>query len=63
MKPSQRNWGTVEALGVASIVEAATGCVYNLQQDMKGRWHVWDVPAVEIDESDPIARELEPDLT
>jgi len=62
MKPSQRHWGTVEALGIASIIEAATGCVYNVEQDMKGRWHVWDVPAVEPDPSDPIARELEPDL-
>jgi hypothetical protein len=62
MKLLERNWGTVEALGVASIIEAATGCVYNVEQDMKGRWHVWGVPAVEPDETDPIARELEPDF-
>ena len=62
MKPSERNWGTVEALGIASIIEAATGCVYNLEQDMKGRWHVWAASALEPDESDHIARELEPDL-
>ena len=62
MKPSQRNWGTVEALGIASIIESATGCVYNLEQDMKGRWHVWGAPATELDHSDHVARELEPDL-
>jgi hypothetical protein len=63
MKPVQRNWGTVEALGIASIIEAAMGRVYNVEQDLKGRWHVWDSPACEPDHSDRIARELEPDLT
>lgn len=62
MKPSQRSWGTIEALGIASIIEAAAGCVYNVERDMKGRWHVWDVPAIDRDESDHVARELEPDL-
>ena len=62
MKPSQRIWGTVEALGIAAIIETATGCVYKVEQDMKGRWHVWDAPAMEADESDHVARELEPDL-
>ena len=61
MKPSQRAWVTNEALGIASIFEVVTGCVYNLDQDIKGRWHVWSAPAMEPDHSDHVARQLEPE--
>lgn len=59
MKPSQRDWGTNEALGLASIIEVVTGNAYNLEQDIKGRWHVWAAPATEPDHSDHVARHLE----
>jgi hypothetical protein len=62
MKPSHRQFGTVEALGIASIIETATGSSYNVEQDMKGRWHVWAAPATQPDPSDHIARHLEPDV-
>ena len=62
MKPSHRQLGTVEALGIASILETATGSVYSVEQDMKGRWHVWAAPASEPDSSDHIARQLESDV-
>lgn len=62
MKPVQRNWATVEALGIASIIESATTGVFNIEQDLKGRWHVWASPATERDHSDQVARQLEPDL-
>ena len=61
MKPSERAWGTNEALGIASILEAVSGSVYNIDQDLKGRWHVWSAPATEPDHSDHLARQLEPD--
>jgi hypothetical protein len=62
MKPLHRQLGTVEALGIASILETATGSVYNVERDMKGRWHVWAAPTSEADLSDQIARQLEPDV-
>src|SRR4051812_47499733 len=62
MKPSHRQFRTVEALGIASIIETATGSSYNVEQDLKGRWHVWAAPPTQADTSDHIARHLEPDL-
>ena len=62
MKLSHRQFGTNEALGIASIIESATGSVYNIEQDIKGRWHVWAAPSGEPDHSDHIARELESDV-
>jgi hypothetical protein len=61
MKP-YRQLGTVEPLGIASIIETATGPVYHVEQDLKGRWHVWAAPATEPDCSDHIVRQLEPDV-
>lgn len=62
MKLSHRQFGTNEALGIASIIESATGSVFKVEQDIKGRWHVWAAPAGEADYSDHISRQLEPDL-
>jgi hypothetical protein len=62
MKTSQREWGTNEALGIASIIEAATRGGYSLDQDLKGRWHVWLTPMDSPDSYDAIARQLEADV-
>jgi hypothetical protein len=62
MKFAQRKWGTIEELGIASIIEVASHGAWNIEQDIKGRWHVWSTPATEPDHSDPIARQLEADL-
>jgi hypothetical protein len=62
MKPSQRPWATNEALGVASILQTVMDGGFNLEQDLKGRWHIWQAPATEQDHSDSIARQLEPDF-
>jgi hypothetical protein len=61
MKTSQRQWGTVEALGIASILEAASSGTFNLEQDLKGRWHVWHSPVTQPEDYDHIARQLEAD--
>jgi hypothetical protein len=61
MKPVQRKWGTTEALGIASIIEVAANGAWNIDQDLKGRWHVWSAPATEPDHSDHIARHLQAD--
>ena len=58
MKPLERNWRTNEALGIASIIETAATGTFNLEQDLKGRWHVWSAPATESDPSDHTERHL-----
>jgi hypothetical protein len=62
VKPAPRVWGTNEAVGLASIIDTIANGAWNLDQDLKGRWHVWRSPATEADRSDHIARHLEPDL-
>jgi hypothetical protein len=58
MKPKRRIFATHEALGVASILMAAEDGVYNVEQDLKGRWHAWKTPATQPDKSDHIERQL-----
>jgi hypothetical protein len=62
MKLSPRRFGSNETLGIVSIVETAINGAYALDQDLKGRWHVWAAPAAEPDHSDHVARQLEGDL-
>ena len=62
MKPSQRRWGSNESLGLAAIIDILHNGAWNLDQDLKGRWHAWQSPAVQHDHSDHVARHLEPDL-
>jgi hypothetical protein len=62
MKASQRLFGTEEALGIASIIETAACGGYNLDQDLKGRWHIWVSNPSDLIQSDSISRQLEPDL-
>jgi hypothetical protein len=52
--------GTNEALGIASIIETAASGGFTLDQDLKGRWHVF--PAGATPDYDQIARQLEADL-
>ena len=58
MKAKRRIFTTHEALGIASILMAAENGVFNLEQDLKGRWHVWQAPATEPERSDHIERHL-----
>ena len=58
MKPQRRIFTTHEALGIASILMTAQDGVFNLEQDLKGRWHVWRAPATKPDQSDHIERHL-----
>ena len=62
MKLSSRMFGTEEALGIASISETATCGGYNLDQDLKGRWHVWVSDPMHVNGSDQVARHLEPEV-
>ena len=58
MKLLDRNWRTNEALGIASIIETAATGAFNLEQDLKGRWHIWSAPATANDSADHVERHL-----
>ncbi|HUS36788.1 MAG TPA: hypothetical protein VM680_15680 [Verrucomicrobiae bacterium] len=58
MKPKRRIFPTHEALGIASILLSAEDGVFNLEQDLKGRWHAWKAPATQPEQSDHIERHL-----
>lgn len=63
MQPNHRPIGaTYEALGIASILLTTSDGFFNIDQDLKGRWHIWASPALEPDCYDALARQLEPDL-
>ena len=62
MKPSRRIWPTNEALGIASILQVAATGAYNLEQDLKGRWHVWSAPVTKPNSSDHTERHLAGDI-
>jgi len=49
-------------LGIVSIVETAINGGYALDHDLKGRWHVWQATATELESLDHIARHLEADF-
>ena len=61
MKSKRRFLPTHQALGIASILLALEDGVYSLERDLKGRWHVWKGPAMQPDEPDHIARQLQED--
>jgi hypothetical protein len=58
VKPLKRNRTTNEALGIASIIETAARGTFKLDQDLKGRWHVYSAPANGADTADHIERHL-----
>jgi hypothetical protein len=58
MKSKRRIFTTHEALGIASILMTAEDGVFNLEQDLQGRWHAWKGPATQPDQSDHIERHL-----
>ena len=62
MKASARIWLTHETLGLASIIETVSSGAYYLEQDLKGRWHIWAAPATQPDESDHVARHLQAEV-
>jgi hypothetical protein len=62
MKPLQRAWGTNETLGLVSIIDVLENGAWNVDQDLKGRWHTWQAPATEPDHSDHVARHLQADF-